>query len=582
MTALPSPGLLSVDEHSNHLLDSRGRIRLFHGVNLVCKTPPWYWPQLLEDSYARDLASWGLNIVRLGVIWSGLEPEEGRYDVQYIAKLRTIIRNFGKHGVSVVLDIHQDVASSWFGTYDGFPPWLVDKLRNPAVRAFPWPLESVTSWFLGYVTKEVCCFYQDLYTNKEGAGASLATAWSTLASTLGMESAVIGYDILNEPWTGDAFKDGALLLPGHAGHRLLAPLYTRIHAAIREVDRDKLVLWEAVTWTHWLPDPRPSLAAAAAALLRRYPLLSWLRLLSWLGILKLAPDLEEKEEIVTPRTEDNQRNSVEKSKKQTGKLISGLRSRKVGEEVRDKEKEIPESNNLNTLEAENVEDEVEPTSENIPAFGTGFLEVPGGEEWRHKSVLSWHYYYPPLTYDTRSFPWWHRLLAHRLFGPGVFRRTEAEAGRLGAGQILTEWGIAIPDRTKPDSWGSVEAAWVMDRPAQPLLVLLGHRGPGSALGPGVPCSWCCGGPLPALPPGRGGHHPLLPVHPRHGGAHHGVDRQGRGGEEQPGLPPLPPLHQQLQHHHQPGGGVVDASRESKGAGAKGKLGGICGSLLVVC
>ena len=82
--------------------------------------------------------------------------------------------------------------------------------------------------------------------------------------------------------------------------------------------------------------------------------------------------------------------------------------------------------------------------------------------------------------------------------------------------------------------------------------------------PGFPCSWCRGGPLPALPPGRGGHHPLLPVHPRHGGAHHGMDRQGRGGEEQPGLSPLPPLHPQLQHHHQPGGGVVDASRESKG------------------
>ena len=130
---------------------------------------------------------------------------------------------------------------------------------------------------------------EDLYTNKEGAGTSLAAAWSTLASTLGTEPAVIGYDILNEPWTGDAFQvggvrvpgvqDGALLLPGHAGHRLLAPLYARIHAAIRwltrsritvsrEVDRDKLVLWEGVTWTHWLPDPRPSLAAAAAALLR--------------------------------------------------------------------------------------------------------------------------------------------------------------------------------------------------------------------------------------------------------------------------------------------------------------------------
>ena len=207
-------------------------------------------------------------------------------------------------------------------------------------------------------------------------------------------------------------QDGALLLPGHAGHRLLAPLYTRIHAAIRwqtrkfcqsknstsrEVDRDKLVLWEAVTWTPWLPDPRPSFAAAAAALLRsvraylkiypvkpihrRYPLLSWLRLLSWLGMLKLAPDLEEKEEISTPRTEDNQRNSDEKSKKTTCKLISGLRSRKVGENVLgDHEKETSTDNHLNTPEAEHLE--FEPTSENIPAFGTGFPEVPGGEEWR--------------------------------------------------------------------------------------------------------------------------------------------------------------------------------------------------------
>ena len=60
-------------------------------------------------------------------------------------------RNFAKHGVSVILDLHQvsldygsilghnfassslgfikDVAANKFGTYDGFPPWLLNKLR---------------------------------------------------------------------------------------------------------------------------------------------------------------------------------------------------------------------------------------------------------------------------------------------------------------------------------------------------------------------------------------------------------------------------------------------------------------------
>ena len=109
----------------------------------------------------RDLASWGLNLVRLGVMWSGVEPVEGEYSTDYLHNIRTIVQNLGKHGVSVVLDLHQDVASSKFQSYDGFPTWLVAKLRRPASpHSFPWPLDKVESWFLGYVTLDVCQFYQ--------------------------------------------------------------------------------------------------------------------------------------------------------------------------------------------------------------------------------------------------------------------------------------------------------------------------------------------------------------------------------------------------------------------------------------
>ena len=69
--------------------------------------------------------------VRLGVMWSGLEPVEGRYDQEYLEVLRKIIRlvwvawdshwglklcalfrrNFAAHGISVILDLHQVTVS---------------------------------------------------------------------------------------------------------------------------------------------------------------------------------------------------------------------------------------------------------------------------------------------------------------------------------------------------------------------------------------------------------------------------------------------------------------------------------------
>ena len=68
--------------------------------------------------------------VRLGVMWSGLEPVEGTYDQEYLEVLRKIIRlvwlgwfgmdlklksfarNFAAHGVSVILDLHQVTVSA--------------------------------------------------------------------------------------------------------------------------------------------------------------------------------------------------------------------------------------------------------------------------------------------------------------------------------------------------------------------------------------------------------------------------------------------------------------------------------------
>jgi endoglycosylceramidase len=46
---------------------------------------------------------------------------------------------------------------------------------------------------------------------------------------------ILGYELLNEPWTGDVYMDASLILPGNAGSQLLEPFYNQASDAIRAV-----------------------------------------------------------------------------------------------------------------------------------------------------------------------------------------------------------------------------------------------------------------------------------------------------------------------------------------------------------
>ena len=62
------------------LVDHEGRTVLLHGVDLVYKIPPYEVEvngtgrNVLDAAEARRMAELGFNVVRLGVIWKGLEP----------------------------------------------------------------------------------------------------------------------------------------------------------------------------------------------------------------------------------------------------------------------------------------------------------------------------------------------------------------------------------------------------------------------------------------------------------------------------------------------------------------------------
>ena len=64
---------------------------------------------------------------------------------------------------------------------------------------------------------------------------------------------VLGYELINEPFSGDIFEDLTMLLPGMSGRHNLYPLYENTSAAIREVDDETIIFWEPTTWAYFLP-----------------------------------------------------------------------------------------------------------------------------------------------------------------------------------------------------------------------------------------------------------------------------------------------------------------------------------------
>ena len=68
---------ISVDPKTGHFLDPAGRIRIFHGLNSVEKQEPWYEINFREGDLMEAMRDMGLNIIRLGNMWTGWQPEDG-------------------------------------------------------------------------------------------------------------------------------------------------------------------------------------------------------------------------------------------------------------------------------------------------------------------------------------------------------------------------------------------------------------------------------------------------------------------------------------------------------------------------
>lgn len=84
------------DRHT--YIDTLGRERYFRGLNVVMKGAPWH-PRIDAydswDSFSKEdveyLAYLNINLIRLGVMWPGVEPQRGVYNITYLGVMAKIV-----------------------------------------------------------------------------------------------------------------------------------------------------------------------------------------------------------------------------------------------------------------------------------------------------------------------------------------------------------------------------------------------------------------------------------------------------------------------------------------------------------
>jgi endoglycosylceramidase len=240
--------------HGTQIVFGNGTIVILRGVNLSGYeyVAPIQWAHY-ESDYA-TIASWGFNAVRLPISWENIEPQAGVYNDSYLQKVDQDVAWAEQYGIYVVLDMHQMCWSSQFASCNGrfsagFPKWAVSGYSD-----------NDTGMQL-----MIHAFFYGLGPNGTAPSPSnpsmqqrFFAVWKYVASRYRDDSAIAGYDVLNEPtanfnnwWVDHMFPS-----------TILPSFYTNVIDAIRSVDPYHICLWEGednVSDPTSIVPPRPNI-----------------------------------------------------------------------------------------------------------------------------------------------------------------------------------------------------------------------------------------------------------------------------------------------------------------------------------
>ena len=224
------------------LTDSRGRVVITHGENIVSKFAPWAPTAVgFGEDDVRFLIKNGFNTARVGVEWAGVEPEPGVYDDAMLTRVREVVAMLYRRHIGVILDSHQDMYNPRYQG-NGFPDWALNDegLPNPQL-GFP-------DNYFG--NPALWRSFENFWANKPAPGDAVGVQdrfvamWQHVAAFFANVPGVFGYEIMNEPfpgseWTTCSNPEGCPL-----SDEKLSAFYRKVDQAIRSVDQHTLVWYE--------------------------------------------------------------------------------------------------------------------------------------------------------------------------------------------------------------------------------------------------------------------------------------------------------------------------------------------------
>lgn len=191
-------------KNENYIKDAKGRIVIYHGVNVSNFSKDsvnGYLPWQVKRDYTK-LNDWGFNLVRYLVFWHAIEPIEGVINYTYLDKVVKQVQELQSLGVDVVIDLHQDLYGPQFCGGNGFPVWTA--------RADSEMYSCQVPWSENYLQPAVLACYRNFWNSPEIRGKYINCV-ELCFSVFDTLSNVVGIDIMNEPFPALPSNVGTLI-----------------------------------------------------------------------------------------------------------------------------------------------------------------------------------------------------------------------------------------------------------------------------------------------------------------------------------------------------------------------------------
>ncbi len=197
---------MNINVKGKKMIDNIGRERIFNGVNIVYKGVKddvsvggrKYTKTFSNDTF-KGLKNKGINLVRLGIVWDAIEHEMGVYNDKYLNWVENIMDMCEKNDIAVYLDMHQDLYSRVFN--GGAPKWATLTDEKEHIKGDLW---SDAYLFSDAVNKAFNNFWNNKQVpNGKGLLEHYEDLWEYVINKLGNHKALIGYDFINEPFSGE-------------------------------------------------------------------------------------------------------------------------------------------------------------------------------------------------------------------------------------------------------------------------------------------------------------------------------------------------------------------------------------------